>query len=186
MRHNISSGVRKKFFWEFIIKVECTSAVIFLWDMIKKKNQKRLNYRIEEWHTSTPYDIFRNKSTYPTVCLLLDMWNRTNQCITVWSEWIFDSNFEFAFPLTQYCLNCICRGNYTDVVRFVGVLYAIISVPPVVFQRRLNMKQELLVIIIIVIITIYIVVIFICHIFIMINILSCFNFIQYYLMIVFR
>ena len=38
----------------------------------KEKNEKRLNYHIEEWHTSTPYYIYFNQSTYPTVCLLLD------------------------------------------------------------------------------------------------------------------
>ena len=56
-RQNISSGVGKNLFWTFIIKVGCTSAVIFLWD-ITKKNEKILNYCTEEWHTSTPYDIF--------------------------------------------------------------------------------------------------------------------------------
>ena len=35
------------------------------------ENEKRLNYSIEERHSSTPYDIFRNQSTYPTVCLLI-------------------------------------------------------------------------------------------------------------------
>ena len=34
----------------------------------KEKNEKRLNYCIEGWHTSTPYDIFWSQSTYPNVC----------------------------------------------------------------------------------------------------------------------
>ena len=74
------------------------------------------------------------------MCLLLDTWHRTDNCITVCGKWIFDSNFEVAFPLTQDCLNYTCRGNDTDEIKFVGVLHAIRSVPPEVVQRRLNMK----------------------------------------------
>ena len=66
----------------------------------KEKNEKRPNYCIEEWNTSTPYDIFRNQSNYPTVCLLLDMWYCTDHCIAVFGKYIFDSNSEVAFPLT--------------------------------------------------------------------------------------
>ena len=64
MRQNISSGVSKNIFWEFRIKVGCTADVIFLWDITNKK-RKILSYCIEEWHTSTPNDIFHNQSTYP-------------------------------------------------------------------------------------------------------------------------
>ena len=66
----------------------------------KEKNEKRLNYCIEEWHTSTPYDIFWNHSTYSTVCLLLDKWQRNDHFIKVCGKWIFDSNSEVTFPLT--------------------------------------------------------------------------------------
>ena len=68
------------------------------------------------------------------------MWHQTNHCITVRGKWIFDSNFEVDFALTQGCLNYICRGNDTDEIKLVGVLQAIIAVPPEVVQRRLNMK----------------------------------------------
>ena len=77
-----------------------------------KEKTKKLNYCIEEWHTSTPYYIFRNQYTYPTVCLLLDTWNRTH-CIKVCGKWIFDSNLKVTLPLTQDCLNDICCGNET-------------------------------------------------------------------------
>ena len=87
----------------------------------KEKNEERLNYSIEELHTSMQYDIFRNQYTYPTVCLLLDTWHRTDYFITFCGKWIFDSNFEVAFPLTQDWLNYTCRSNYTDEIKFVGV-----------------------------------------------------------------
>ena len=133
-----------------------------------------------------PYDILWNQSTYTTLCLLLETWHLTDNCIKVCGNWIFHSNLKVALPLTQVCLNYTCCCYDTDKNKFIGVSHAIRAVPPEVVQRILNMKLELLIIIIIGIITIYIVVIFIFHIFIMVKILSCFNFIQYDLMIVFR
>ena len=99
-----------------------------------------LNYCIVKWHTSTPYDIFRNQSNYPTLCLLLNTSHRTDNYIPVCGKWIFDSNFEATFLLTQYCLTYIWRGNETDEIRCVDVLHDIRAVPPKVVQRRLNMK----------------------------------------------
>ena len=77
----------------------------------------RDHYCIEEWHTSTPYDIFWNQYNYQNMCLLLDTWYRTDHCITFCGKWIFDSHFELAFPLTQGFLNYICFGNDTDEMR---------------------------------------------------------------------
>ena len=139
MRQNISSGVSKSIFWGFIMKVECNYSVILLWDTTKK-NEKILNYCIEERHTSTPYDIFRDRYIYPTMCLLLDTWHQTYNFITVCGIQIFNSNFEVAFPLTQDCLNYACRGNDTDEIKFVGVLHAIIAVTSEVVQGILSMK----------------------------------------------
>ena len=113
--------------------------MIFLWDITEKK-QKNLNNRIEERHTSTPYDILRNESTNPTVCLLLGMWYLNDHCIAVCGKCIFDSNLKVALPLTKVCLNYICCGNDTDENKFIGVLYEIRAVPTEVFQRILNMK----------------------------------------------
>ena len=99
MRHNTSSEIGKGLFWKFIIKDKFNSDVLLFWEITKKK-RKILNYRIEEWHTSTPYDIFRNLSYYPTVYFLLDTPHQTDHCITVCGKWMFDSNFEVTFPLT--------------------------------------------------------------------------------------
>ena len=90
------------------------------------------------------------------------------------------------FPLTQDLLNYTCRGNNNDDTIFVGVLNAIISVLTKVFKRILNIKDELLMIIITRIIAIYIVVMFILHILLMNKVFSSLNFIQYDFMIVFR
>ena len=61
-----------------LLKIHNKGRMHFCCDIImvhhREKNEKRLNYRIEECHTSTPYDILRNQSTYPTVCLLLYTW----------------------------------------------------------------------------------------------------------------
>ena len=61
-----------------------------------------------------PHDTLRNQSTYPTVCLLLDMWHQTDHCITVFVKCIFDYNLNGTLPLTHDLLNCIFRGNDTD------------------------------------------------------------------------
>ena len=114
--------------------------MIFLCNIREKNTKKRLNICIEEWHTYTPYDIFRNQSTYPTLCLLIYMWHRNNHCITVCGKWIFDSNSEVALTLRKVCLNYICCGNDTDENKFIGVLHAIRAFPPEVSKRRLNMK----------------------------------------------
>ena len=81
------------------------------------------------------YDISQNHSNYPTVCLLIDMEHRSDQCITVFIKWIFDSSLEFALPLTRASLNFICSGKETDEITFVGVMNTIVAVPPIVVQR---------------------------------------------------
>ena len=80
----------------------------------------------------------QNHCNDPTACLLLDSAHQTNNCITVCSKWLFDSNLESALPLTEASLNYICYGNDTDEITSVGVLNAIIAVPPPVVQKRLK------------------------------------------------
>ena len=106
----------------------------------REKNEIRINYRIQEWHTFTTYDIWHNRSNYPTVCLLLDTAHRADHCIIVCIKWIFDYNFKLALPITRAWLNYICYGNDTDEITFVGVLHAIRAVPTEGVQKRLNMK----------------------------------------------
>ena len=101
-----------------------------------KTKLKRIIYLIEGWNTSTLYDIFRNQSSYPTLCLLLEISRWNNHCITVFGICIFDYNFEVMFPLAQDCLNYTCRVNDTDVIIFIGVVYVIIAVTPKVVQKE--------------------------------------------------
>ena len=70
----------------------------------EKQNQKYIiKFRNGKKNTST-FDILQNHCNYPTVCLLLDTANWKNYCITVYGKWIFDSNLEFALPLTKTSL----------------------------------------------------------------------------------
>ena len=69
------------------------------------------------------------------MCLLQDTAHRKDNCITICGKWIFDSNLEFALPLTKASLNYICSGNDTDDITFVGVLRAIGAGPPIVVYR---------------------------------------------------
>ena len=84
------------------------------------------------------YYILQNRYNYPTVCLLLDTAHRTYHCITICGKWILYYNLESALPLTKASLNYICSGNDTDEITLVGVLYAIIAVPPIVVQIKLK------------------------------------------------
>ena len=84
------------------------------------------------------FDILQNHYNYTTMCLLLDTAHRTDHCITVCGKWIFDSNLEFALPLTKALLNYIFSGNDTYDITFVGVLRALRAVPPIVVQRKLR------------------------------------------------
>ena len=109
--------------------------MIFLWDVTKKKEEKRPDYRIEEWHKSTPYDIFWNQYTYLTVCLLIVTCHHTNHFIIVCGKWKFDSKFQVTFPLTHDCLNYTCRDNDTDKIKCFGVLHVIRTVPSNFFKE---------------------------------------------------
>ena len=56
----------------------------------REKNEIRINYRIQEWHTFTTNDIFQNQYNYTTVFLLLYTAQRADHCIKVCGKWIFD------------------------------------------------------------------------------------------------
>ena len=74
----------------------------------REKKELKIHYHIQEWNTCmTTYDILQNHYNYPTVCLLLDTANQKDYCITVCGKYRFDSNFEFALPLTKAWLNYI-------------------------------------------------------------------------------
>ena len=106
---------------------------------MQRKKEQKIHYQIQEWNTSTTtFDILQNHSKYPTVCLLLDTAHRTYHCITFCGKWIFDSNLEYALPLTKALLNYTCSGNDTDEITFVGVLHAIRSFPPIFVQIKSN------------------------------------------------
>ena len=138
LRQNISSGASNCLLFSLMIKVECNSAIILLWEKTEKKRTKNTwsNSGIEK-KTAT-IDILQNHYNYPTVCFLLDTAHRIDHCINVCSKWIFDSNLEYSLPLTKVSLNYICSGNDTDEITFVGVLHAIRAVPPIVVQIKLK------------------------------------------------
>ena len=83
----------------------------------------------------------QNHSNYPTVCLLLDTAQKTDNVITVCGKWIFDYNLEFALPLTKASLNYICSGHDTDNITFVGVLHSIRAMG--IQKRSLRYNQEI-------------------------------------------
>ena len=101
----------------------------------KQKNEKKLRYTVQNWNESKPFDIFKDISTWPTVCLLLDSAGRAEHCVTVCNKWIFDSNFDYAFPLSEQCLHYICGGDDEKDIKFVSVCQAIRAIPPIAVQQ---------------------------------------------------
>jgi len=101
----------------------------------REKKEKRISYSVEEWKESMTFDIFQNVSPYPTVCAIIDSSQGIGHCITVCDKWIFDSNFEWAFPLTQECLNYICKSEDNPDIEFLGVSHAIRATPPYFFKK---------------------------------------------------
>ena len=110
-----------------------------LMGIIREKTEPKTHYQIQEWEKKTKtFDILQNHYYYPTLCLLLDTEQRTDHCINVCDKCIFDSNLEFALPLTKALLNYICSGNDTGKITCAGVLHAIREVPPIFVQRKLK------------------------------------------------
>ena len=67
MSQNISSGISKSLFRKFRIKVKCTSAVIFLWDITKNK-KTQLSY----WGISYIHAIwYISESVYLSNCVFV-------------------------------------------------------------------------------------------------------------------
>ena len=50
-------------------------------------------------------------------------------------------HLELALPLTGAWLNYICSGYDTDEITFVGVLHAIIAIPPEGVQKNIRDKS---------------------------------------------
>ena len=56
------------------------------------------------------YDPLIDISPYPTLIQLIFL-GGIHHCVTVVGEWIFESNFPFALPLTKYSLDYFCVND---------------------------------------------------------------------------
>ena len=77
------------------------------------------------------YHVFIEVSPYPTLIQLKHSLRGIHHCVTVVGEWIFDSHFPFALPLTTDNLNYCCI-NYNETKgmnRYKVVLKAIMFSP---------------------------------------------------------
>jgi hypothetical protein len=127
--------IRRKYSCVSVIKGKGTGRMNFCHELLighyREKKEKRINYSVEEWKEYMTFDIFLNVSPYPTVCAIIDSASQgIGHCITVCDKWIFDSNFEWAFPLTQECLNYICKSEDHPDIEFLGMSHAVCAIPP--------------------------------------------------------
>ena len=87
--------------------IECMRGRPLLYDPVKIKN----------------FNVLEDRSSHPTVCKILDSKGGSNHAVTVWNDWIIDSNHTHAIPLCIEALNWCC-GEDVD-VWFVKVVFAV-------------------------------------------------------------
>ena len=101
----------------------------------KEKNEKRNGIHPLYW-------IYISESVHLSNCVHQD-----DHCIKFCGKWIFVSNFEVEFTLTEDVLKYTCTGNDSDEIKFISVCHVIRAVSPRVVQIR--KKYEIRVIILI-------------------------------------
>ena len=84
LRQNISSGISNSLFLSFIVKVECNSAVILLWDNTEKKKNKKYMIKFRNGIHAQQHMI------YCIIILIIQLFflllyksHRTDHCINV-------------------------------------------------------------------------------------------------------
>ena len=75
----------------------------------KGKTQCKLSYKLFEEEYG--YDPFLDIYTYPTLIHLKDFLGGIHHCVAVIVKWVFCSNFNFSFPLTQENLDYCCIND---------------------------------------------------------------------------
>ena len=61
----------------------------------------------------TSYDILDLVDTQLVVASLRGGDGKEEHCVTIYDKWVFDSNFEFALPLTREALDLCCSSDET-------------------------------------------------------------------------
>ena len=143
------------------IKDECTAAVIndavsfalssglppmnyamnLMSDRLCSKNQQSIRYHLAQWKENNHFLFLDEISPYPILVVLTTQSMNQSHCVTLWGRWIFDSNYEHAFPLEVEWLefvssmideSAICNNAY------LYVKHAIWFFPPPAVEARMN------------------------------------------------
>lgn len=74
----------------------------------------------------TDLDVLKDRTMWPTLCILKGDDNSTNHAVTIVEDYIFDSNNSYALPLNESSLNWCCSGDDLagSEVKFVSVPFA--------------------------------------------------------------
>ena len=88
---------------------------IFLCENVTGKIRNMLEprhcYMTFEMMVSKGFNILQHCTNYVRLVLLLDMFELCQHSIAVVGEWILDSYFKHAVPLTESCLHKCCIKN---------------------------------------------------------------------------
>ena len=76
--------------------------------MERNKDRHTLCYRSEQCNKIGSYDIMNNISENATVAQFMDFLGSLNHAVSTVGEWIFDSNYKRAVPLSTEYLYLIC------------------------------------------------------------------------------
>ena len=84
---------------------------------------KQFHYKVVKYGPGT-IDILQQQYFDPVVCILEGSDKAINHAVTIFKHWIFDSNCNYAQPLTQGTLDWCCSSNNNE-VKFVRVHQAV-------------------------------------------------------------
>jgi hypothetical protein len=107
-----------------------------------------MNFCVKGYNATllTNLDVLKDRSMWPTLCILKGNDGSTNHAVTIVENYIFDSNNTYALPLNESTLNWCCCGDEGLEVKFVSVPFAyrfLRHKPPPQLVLRQGMKNVL-------------------------------------------
>jgi len=105
----------------------------------RKAHDPKLGYSIKKFKASNPesLQVLSDISPYPTVCVLENNFGGTLHSVTIVGNWIFDSNFAHAFPLSIMWLDYLSDYRSNGAI-FSKIHEAIRCYPPKKFTTKMK------------------------------------------------
>ena len=87
------------------------------------------------------YDILKNGENDLVLASLKGSDGKDDHCVTVYGSWLFDSNFDYALPLTKEALDLCCSAENTQ-DKFVSVNEARICQYAMDIKKKKHKKKN--------------------------------------------